>query len=108
MTSTLNNPGAATPQEPTGPPPTFEVGARVRTRHSIDRDSDPTTWPLETGSIVEDFADFVDSSSVGRDWAVAHRWAVALDNGCLVFRDTDDLEAAGDLTSTAETSARKQ
>ncbi|MBY6539380.1 hypothetical protein HQ325_11915 [Rhodococcus sp. BP-349] len=104
----MNNPGAATPHKPTGPTPSFEVGARVRTRHSIDRDADAASWPLEAGSIVEDFADFVDSSSVGRDWAVAHRWAVALDNGCLVFRDTDDLEAAGDLNSDSESSARKQ
>ena len=108
MTSTLNDTGTGTPQKPTGRTSTFELGARVRTRHSIDRDSDPASWPLETGSIVEDFADFVDSPSVGRDWAVAHRWAVALDNGCLVFRDTDDLEAAGDPSSNAESSARKQ
>ena len=73
--------------------PSFEVGSRVRTRHSANRDTDPSTWPMESGSIVEDFAVDPATSQVVREWAVAARWAVALDNGCLVFRDTADLES---------------
>lgn len=48
-----------------------------------------------TGVVIEDYADMViDSESVGRDWAPVHRWAIALDDGRLIFADDDDLAAA--------------
>ena len=80
----------------------ISVGSRVRTRHSVDRSGDRETWPLEGGVIVEDFAAYVEPASVNRDWAVAHRWAVALDNGCLVFRDTAELETENSEQSTGK------
>ncbi|MCE4264401.1 hypothetical protein [Rhodococcus globerulus] len=47
------------------------------------------------GVVVEDYADMViDSESVGRDWAPVHRWAIALDDGRLIFADDEDLAAA--------------
>ena len=47
-----------------------------------------------TGVVIEDYADMViDSESVGRDWAPVHRWAIALDDGRLIFADDDDLAA---------------
>ncbi|PVX59668.1 hypothetical protein [Rhodococcus globerulus] len=46
------------------------------------------------GVVIEDYADMViDSESVGRDWAPVHRWAIALDDGRLIFADDDDLAA---------------
>ncbi|WP_092808367.1 hypothetical protein [Rhodococcus globerulus] len=48
-----------------------------------------------TGVVIEDYANMViDSESVGRDWAPVHRWAIALDDGRLIFADDDDLTAA--------------
>jgi hypothetical protein len=48
-----------------------------------------------TGVVIEDYADMViGSESVGRDWAPVHRWAIALDDGRLIFADDDDLAAA--------------
>lgn len=81
--------------EPKAGAAALEVGARVRTKHSLDRSAAPDDMVWESGSIVEDFASELDSSEIGRDWGLAHRWGVALDNGCLVFRDSDDLEALG-------------
>jgi len=44
--------------------------------------------------IIEDHGDVVADSarSYGRDWALPRRWAIALDDGSLVFRDDDELE----------------
>ena len=43
--------------------------------------------------MVEDFADtVVDSSDLGRDWAPVQRWAIALDDGRLVFAAEGGLE----------------
>jgi hypothetical protein len=64
----------------------------VRTKFSTDRTADPSTWGYESGEIVQDFAENLDGS-IGREWAPAHRWGIALDNGCLVFRDNDDVTA---------------
>ncbi|WP_209448938.1 hypothetical protein [Rhodococcus qingshengii] len=48
-----------------------------------------------TGVVIEDYADMViDSESVGRDWAPVHRWAIALDDGRLIFADDEDIAAA--------------
>lgn len=45
--------------------------------------------------MVEDYADTViDSSDLGRDWAPVLRWAIALDDGRLVFAAEGGLELA--------------
>ncbi|BAH55958.1 MULTISPECIES: hypothetical protein [Rhodococcus] len=67
------------------PPAVLTVGARLLVR----RQSEATT----TGEIVEDYAELTDSAERGHHWAPVHRWAVALDDGRLVFADTEDLTA---------------
>ncbi|GCE39934.1 hypothetical protein Rhow_003577 [Rhodococcus wratislaviensis] len=43
--------------------------------------------------MIEDFADLSQSEGLlGRDWAPVHRWAVALDDGRLVFADDGELD----------------
>lgn len=45
--------------------------------------------------MVEDFADTViDDTDLGRDWAPVLRWAIALDDGRLVFAAEGGLELA--------------
>lgn len=60
------------------------VGSRVtviRTSGSQSSDAEP-----QVGVVVEDFADTViDDTDLGRDWAPVLRWAIALDDGRLVF-----------------------
>ncbi|MFD6059607.1 hypothetical protein [Rhodococcus wratislaviensis] len=34
----------------------------------------------------------VSPQSYGRDWALSRRWAIALDDGNLIFRDNEDLD----------------
>ena len=68
------------------------VGARVRITVS-DSDADGTRTCV--GVVIEDYADMViDRGSVGRDWAPVHRWAIALDDGRLIFANDEDLAAA--------------
>ncbi|MBY4090660.1 hypothetical protein HQO85_21495 [Rhodococcus fascians] len=44
------------------------------------------------GILVEDFVDYaLAGDAVGRDWAVPHRWAVATNEGTLIFVDDDDI-----------------
>jgi hypothetical protein len=59
------------------------VGMRVSVRRQAE--------PAATGEVVEDYAALVDTGERGHDWAPAHRWAIALDDGRLVFADTEDL-----------------
>ncbi|MGH3890744.1 MAG: hypothetical protein ACRDTW_04140 [Rhodococcus qingshengii] len=45
--------------------------------------------------MVEDYADpVIDSSDLRRDWAPVLRWAIALDDGRLVFAVEGGLELA--------------
>ncbi|MCW0191513.1 MAG: hypothetical protein OJJ55_09440 [Rhodococcus sp.] len=56
---------------------------------------EPSDTELQVGIVVEDFADTViDDTDLGRDWAPALRWAIALDDGRLVFAAEDGLELA--------------
>lgn len=67
------------------------VGSRVRVTAPADVDGTATC----TGVVIEDYADMViDPGLVGRDWAPVHRWAIALDDGRLVFANDEDLTAA--------------
>ncbi|MGW4336672.1 hypothetical protein ACWEK5_28260 [Rhodococcus koreensis] len=63
--------------------PELTIGARVLVRRKTEADV--------TGGLVEDFAALTESGGTGYEWAPAHRWAVALDDGRLIFADTDDL-----------------
>ncbi|MDA3637529.1 MULTISPECIES: hypothetical protein [Rhodococcus] len=49
----------------------------------------------QVGVVVDDYADTViDTSDLGRDWAPVLRWAIALDDGRLVFAAEGGLEPA--------------
>ncbi|MDF3309597.1 hypothetical protein P3H15_31760 [Rhodococcus sp. T2V] len=61
----------------------FRVGARVLVRRLAEA--------AATGAVVEDYTDLIHEQDRGHEWAPVHRWAVALDDGRLVFADTDDL-----------------
>lgn len=59
------------------------VGDKVQVRRS---------GSTVSGIVVEDFVEsLIASESLGRDWAAPHRWAVALEDGTLVFVDDEDL-----------------
>lgn len=62
----------------------FEVGSRVRT----------TDESRTTGRIVEDFGDLAGTEVVvdARCTARSRRWAVALDDGRMVFVDDNEIE----------------
>ncbi|MBC2644549.1 MULTISPECIES: hypothetical protein [unclassified Rhodococcus (in: high G+C Gram-positive bacteria)] len=60
-------------------------GVRVRVREG-DRSSAP-------GTVVEDFAEEA-AMTLTREWAPVRRWAVALDDGRLVFADDVESEPA--------------
>ncbi len=68
------------------------VGSRVRIRvPGFDADGSVAC----TGVVIEDYADMIiDRGSVGRDWAPVQRWAIALDDGRLIFANDEDLTAA--------------
>ena len=68
------------------------VGSRVRiTVPGSDADGTVAC----TGMVIEDYQDMViDRGSVGRDWAPVQRWAIALDDGRLIFANDDDLTPA--------------
>ncbi|WP_336874132.1 hypothetical protein [Rhodococcus qingshengii] len=68
------------------------VGSRVRITVS---DSDTGGTVTYAGAVIEDYEDMViDRGSVGRDWAPVQRWAIALDDGRLIFANDEDLVAA--------------
>ncbi len=71
----------------------IEVGAHVKVRYSSDKGLPRDEWPTESGVIKEDFGDQT-GSVTDRDWALAQRYAVALDDGRLVFVDPDAVEPA--------------
>lgn len=71
----------------------FTVGAQVKVRYSSDSELPRDQWHKESGVIREDFGDQI-ASVTERTWALAHRYAVALDDGRLVFVDPEDIEAA--------------
>lgn len=72
------------------------VGDAVTTDvEPVSGDGEPTR---ESGVIVEDFAGSLakDDADYGRDWALARRWAIRLDDGRLVFRGSDEISRADD------------
>ncbi|MFC9356550.1 hypothetical protein ACFTZB_08200 [Rhodococcus sp. NPDC057014] len=63
--------------------PALTVGVRVLVQRKAEE--------AAPGAIVEDYAHLTDTAERGHEWAPVHRWAVALDDGRLVFADTADL-----------------
>lgn len=69
------------------------VGSRVTVIPTSGSRSSDTE--RQVGVVVADYADTViDNSDLGRDWAPVLRWAIALDDGRLVFAAEDGLELA--------------
>ncbi|MGG7104776.1 hypothetical protein [Rhodococcus sp. DN22] len=69
------------------------VGSRVTVIPSSGSQAGDTA--PQSGVVVEDFADTViESSDLGRDWAPVRRWAIALDDGRLVFAAEGGLKLA--------------
>ena len=65
------------------------VGSRV---HVTARTSSSHATEKHPGVVIEDYADMaIDTTATGRDWAPVHRWAIALDDGRLIFANTEDL-----------------
>ena len=70
--------------------------AVVTAADPVTEDGAPTQ---ESGVIVDDFAgtlDAADDGDFGRDWALARRWAIKLDDGRLVFRSSDEVSRPAD------------
>nr|WP_257233111.1 hypothetical protein [Rhodococcus qingshengii] len=62
----------------------------IRTSGSRAVDTEP-----QVGIVVEDYVDTViDNADLGRDWAPVLRWAIALDDGRLVFAAEGGLKLA--------------
>lgn len=72
------------------PSPRLTVGAAVIVRAGA---ADQRSVP---GRIVADYGrdQAAVGENLGRDWAPVRRWAVALDDGRLIFVDDADLEPA--------------
>ncbi|MDV6271696.1 hypothetical protein [Rhodococcus globerulus] len=69
------------------------VGSRVKVIPTSGSRSDDTE--PQVGVVVEDYAkSVIDNSDLGRDWAPVLRWAIALDDGRLVFAADGGLEPA--------------
>ncbi|WP_255221380.1 hypothetical protein [Rhodococcus wratislaviensis] len=66
----------------------------MRTPHSLDPELPADQWPLAAGVIIEDFTSSggLSPKAYGRNWALSRRWAIALDDGNLIFRDSEDLD----------------
>ena len=74
-------------------PELIVVGSRVTVIPTAGSESGDTA--PQVGVVVEDYVDTViDHSALGRDWAPVLRWAIALDDGRLVFAAEDGLELA--------------
>ena len=62
----------------------------IPTFESQSGDTEP-----QVGTVVEDYTDnVIDSSGLGRDWAPVLRWAIALNDGRLIFAAEGGLELA--------------
>ncbi|MDV7246721.1 MULTISPECIES: hypothetical protein [Rhodococcus] len=72
-----------TPEDDRGP---IVPGVRVRVRAGGAR----SAWV--SGVVVDDYA--AEAGTGGHEWAPVRRWAVATDDGTLVFVDDGDIEPA--------------
>jgi len=70
----------------------FRVGDRVTTVVvSTQETGNGSQGETLQGHIVEDFLGSLSAEELGRTFAAQRRWAIALDDGRLVFRDTDEI-----------------
>lgn len=75
-------------------PPVITVGSRVRITVPDTSETEAPGAGTDTGVVIEDYADMaVGLAPLGRDWAPVHRWAIALDDGRLVFAHDHELTA---------------
>ncbi|TQC41390.1 hypothetical protein EEB14_55090 [Rhodococcus sp. WS4] len=80
---------AAAPDQPNSAPGRSMVGSKVWFRDGADGNH----IARFLGTVVGDYCDEVAANDhLGRDWAPVRRWAIALDDGRLVFGDGHELE----------------
>lgn len=78
-----------------GAKPTEAIVVGLRVAVIPTSESRPSNTEPQIGVVIEDYADTViDNSDLDRDWAPVLRWAIALDDGCLVFAAAGGLELA--------------
>lgn len=71
-------------------PAPITVGTRVTVTPPAAHDH--AEQPLETGTVVDDYADsLLTPGELGHTWAPTRRWAIALDDGRLVFAADNDI-----------------
>ena len=76
--------------DPGRKPDPITVGTRVTV--TTPPDADQPEQQGETGTVVDDYADsLLAPGELGRTWAPTRRWAIALDDGRLVFAADNDI-----------------
>ncbi|MCZ4618397.1 hypothetical protein [Rhodococcus qingshengii] len=66
------------------------VGTRVTV--TTPPDADQPEQQVAAGTVVDDYADsLLPPGQLGRTWAPTRRWAIALDDGRLVFAADNDI-----------------
>ncbi len=75
-------------------PARLSVGSRVSTHHPLISRLPEHQWPQQSGVGIVDYSDLIENTAhtYGRSWAITRRYAIALDNGCLISRDTSTLD----------------
>lgn len=74
--------------------PSITVGLRVRVMLRDTHENEAHAAGTFPGVVIEDYADMaLDPARMGRDWAPVHRWAIALDDGRLIFAHDSELTA---------------
>ncbi|MGK2241692.1 MAG: hypothetical protein ACI9JD_004268 [Rhodococcus sp. (in: high G+C Gram-positive bacteria)] len=73
-------------------PVPITVGTRVTV--TAPPAPDHSEQQVEVGTVVDDYADsLLAPGELGRTWAPTRRWAIALDDGRLVFATDNDVTA---------------
>jgi len=73
-----------------GKPAPITVGTRVTV--TAPPALDHSEQQVEAGTVVDDYADsLLAPSELGRTWAPTRRWAIALDDGRLIFATDNDI-----------------
>ncbi|WP_336874001.1 hypothetical protein [Rhodococcus qingshengii] len=76
--------------DPEKKPTPITVGTRVT--DTTPSAPDQPDQRVEAGTVVEDYADsLLAPGELGRTWAPTRRWAIALDDGRLVFAADNDI-----------------
>ena len=79
--------------DPERKPTPIAVGTRVTV--TMSPDPDHPELRVESGTVVDDYADsLIAPGELGRTWAPTRRWAIALDDGRLVFAADNDITLA--------------